>query len=88
LAISAGSLLVLDEAATVAPDLTRDAGKSGWSRSLYALRRGTEFLFGHLEQEGERFAIHSNQDGNGSLSALEDAEVSEARRVVGIAMPV
>jgi hypothetical protein len=85
--ISAGSLLLLGEA-TEAPDPVDYSRKLGWSRPLYALHRGTEFVFGHLDREGDHFALRSHRGGYESPMLLENDEHRELRPVHGIAVPV
>jgi len=81
-----GSLLLLEQIPSV-PDTRRERAKSGWSRPIYVLRRGLEVVCGHLEREGNDYALLSgtNDDVKASFRAEDLSRVS---RVAGVAVPV
>ena len=85
--LSPGSLLVLDELSGV-PDVEREAKKTGWSRPLYALRRGREILCGHLDKDSDHFAFLSNSPGSGPPVLFGPEELGQLSRVAGVAVPV
>ena len=85
--ISAGSWMLLkplDEP----PAPSRDHEKSGWSRPLYVLRRGMEFLTGHLEQDGAGYALLSKREGIARRVRLAFDQVHSLHAVTGVAVPV
>jgi hypothetical protein len=84
--LSPGSWILLEERApSFDPD--RDKGKRGWSRPLYALRRGLELFVGHLDRDGDTYALIT---GNMQKvrNPLVAEELGELRRVCGAAVPV
>jgi hypothetical protein len=85
--ISPGSLMLLEKV-TESHDIRSDAKKAGWGRSLYALRRGTEFFFGHLEKDGNQYVLLSNIHGSFSPIKFRQDELVGLRRVSGVAVPV
>ncbi|WP_263353400.1 hypothetical protein [Acidicapsa acidisoli] len=85
--LSPGSLMVLDELSGI-PDLEKEAKKTGWSRSLYALRRGADFLCGHLDKDGNQFALLSNPPSGGPPVLFGAEEFIQLSRVAGVAVPV
>lgn len=85
--IGPGSWMLLEKFPTI-PDVRSDARKSGWSRSIYALRRGLETLLGHLEQNGNQFALLSDGSGSAVKAVLRVEEVPELNRVAAVAVPV
>jgi hypothetical protein len=84
--IVSGSLLLLEEFAE--PSSLSGSTKTGWSRPLHALRRGTELALGYLNREGNQFVIDSSQPTSLSLSNVSGDEIRELRLVSGIAVPV
>lgn len=85
--IGPGSWMLLEKLPAI-PDVRCEVRKSGWSRPIYAIRRGLETLLGHLEREGNQYALLSNTSGNGVRAALRIDELSELNRVAGVAVPV
>lgn len=82
----AGSFLLLeDRPSTIAPD--SDRAKSGWSRPLYVLRRGLEIVCGHLERDGNDYALISGVPTR-VRTAFHARDLAHLSRVTGIAMPV
>lgn len=86
-AISPGSILLLG-AIPGTPDTRSDAKKTGWSRPIYALRRGAEILCGHLEQDGDQYALLSNIHGGGPPVRFRRDDLPHLSRVCGVAVPV
>jgi hypothetical protein len=70
------------------PDVENDAHKSGWSRPIYALRNGLEILLGHLEREGNQFALLSGDAQGRMNAAFRLNEFSLLSRVAGVAVPI
>ena len=85
--LSPGSLMVLDKVSEI-PDLESEAKKSGWSRPLYALRRGAKILCGHLDKDGNQFALLSNSPGTEPPVLFGPEELVQLSRVAGVAVPV
>jgi hypothetical protein len=81
-----GSLLVLGEIPSI-PEAGSDRTKSGWSRTIYVLRRGLDIICGYLERDGNQYALISDSDsGVDALFGAED--LAQLSRVVGVAVPV
>jgi hypothetical protein len=57
-----GSLLLLEESPSM-PDPHSDRMKSGWSRPIYVLRRGLDFICGYLDKNGSHYAVLSAANG-------------------------
>jgi hypothetical protein len=85
--LSSGSLLVLDRTPAT-PDLRFDSSKTGWHRPIYALRRGTDFLCGYLNREGDRFGLVTQATGSLLSFALGEQDLARLRLVLGVAVPV
>lgn len=85
--ISPGSLMLLDKILET-PDPRSDARKTGWCRPIYALRRGAEILCGHVEQDGDQYALLSNIHGRALPVRFRRDEVHQLSRVSGVAVPV
>ena len=81
--LSTGTLLVLDKVQE-SPHDPPDAKKWGWARSLYALRRGTEFFCGHLDRVGDQFALFEDASTSEVPIRLGQDELGQLRRVVGV----
>ena len=84
--IVSGSLLLLKEFAE--PGSVSDNTKTGWSRPLHALRRGTELVLGYLNRDGNQFVIDSSQPSGLPSSSVSGDELRNLRLVSGIAVPV
>jgi hypothetical protein len=85
--ISPGSLMLLEKVPR-SHDPRSEARKAGWGRSIYTLRRGAEFLLGHLERDGNQYALLSNTHGSVSPIKFRHDELVELSRVSGVAVPV
>jgi hypothetical protein len=83
--IGPGTWMLLEKAPVI-PDARSERRKSGWSRPIYAFRRGVEILLGHLEREGNQYALLSN--ALGGVTTLRADELPQLTRVAGIAVPV
>jgi hypothetical protein len=81
--LNAGSLLAL-EAIKEMPTPERQATKTGWDRPLYALRRGANIFFGHLDSNADQFALLSDKP---RVSFGRD-EFAQLSRVSGVAVPL
>jgi hypothetical protein len=77
----------LEELASI-PDTRSDASKHGWSRPLYALGRGLETFFGHLERDGSSFALLNHSDLESTKVGFHQSELPNLRRVCGLIVPV
>lgn len=85
--LSAGTLIVLDKRQESA-NPSFDLKKFGWTRSLYALRRGTEFFCGHLDRVGDHFALFGDVASSEAPIRVGHDELRELRRVVGVSVPL
>jgi hypothetical protein len=85
--IRPGSWMLLDEISSI-PDTRSDASKHGWSRPLYALGRGFEMFFGHLERDGSSFALLTQSDLTPTKVVFHRSELPNLRRVCGVIVPV
>ncbi len=83
--VGPGSWLML-EPCSGHVEAQHDSTRRGWSRPMYALRRGVEILFGHLETEGDGFRFLSVQLPEHKTS-LRVNEFRNLRRIVGIVAP-
>jgi hypothetical protein len=83
--LSQGSLMVIDNLSGP-PDLSSDARKTGWSRPIYALRRGVEFFLGHLDRDGSQFTLQI--PGSGSTLTFAEQEFKQLSHISGVAVPV
>jgi hypothetical protein len=84
--IGPGSLLFLNESPSI-PDLQSDRAKSGWSRPIYVLRRGLEFICGYLDRDGDQYALLAGVNGK-IKGSFRTEDLAQLRRVSGIAVPV
>jgi hypothetical protein len=81
-----GSLLLLEESMSM-PDPHSDRMKSGWSRPIYVLRRGLEFICGYLDKNGSQYAVLSAANG-GVKASFRAEDLGHLSRVSGVAVPV
>ena len=81
-----GSLLLLEESTSM-PDPQSDRMKSGWSRPIYVLRRGLEFICGYLDKSGSQYAVLSAANG-GVKASFRAEDLGNLSRVSGVAVPV
>jgi hypothetical protein len=86
-ALSRGSLMVLEKVWGI-PDTRSDAKKAGWSRPLYALRRGREIFCGYLEKDGDQFALLGEALRAGETITFRRDEFAQLSRVGAVAVPV
>jgi hypothetical protein len=86
-AISPGTIMLLDTIAGT-PDTRSDAKKTGWSRPIYALRRGVEIVCGHLEEDGDQYALLSSSPGSELPVRFRRDALHQLSRVCGVAVPV
>lgn len=84
-ALGPGSMLLLEESPSL-PDFD-DRTVSGWSRPIYALRRGFAFICGYLESNGGQYAILSGSRGKIKASFHRE-DLAHLSRVIGAAVPV
>jgi hypothetical protein len=85
--IRPGSWMLLEELGSI-PDTRNDANKHGWSRPLYALGRGLETFFGHLERDGSSFALLNHRNLEPTKVVFHLSELPNLRRVCGVIVPV
>lgn len=85
--ITAGSWMLLEKTSEI-PDLRAERGRTGWSRSIYALQRGVEVICGYLERDGERYALMSAPYGRTARVTFQKEDLLKLRRVAGVAVPV
>jgi len=85
--LAPGSWLLLEKLVMI-PDTRSDRGKRGWSRPIYAVRRGVEILCGYLERDGNQFSlVAGDHEGRSKLTLLPD-DLENVGRVTGVAVPV
>lgn len=85
--IRSGSWMLLEDLLTV-PDIRSDASKRGWSRPLYVFAKGLDMFFGHLEREGDNFALLKNPNSQSTQFVFSQSELPNLRRVCGVIAPV
>lgn len=85
--IGPGSWMLLEKVSTI-PDTRSDRSKTGWSRPIYVLRRGLEVFCGHLEREGNQYALLWNNGGNRLNATFGTEELDQVSLVSGVAVPV
>jgi hypothetical protein len=85
--ISPGSLILLEEVPH-AVELQSDMTKTGWSRQVYALRRGTDLLCGYLDRSENRYVLLPGCKGFGEAIAIHQDELEQINYVCGAAIPV
>jgi hypothetical protein len=85
--ISPGSVLLLERVPGT-PDLRSEVRKTGWGRSIYALRRGAELFLGHLERDGNRYTLFSDPSESDSPITFRRDELPKLSRVASIVVPV
>ncbi|MEG9437794.1 hypothetical protein JAO29_16725 [Edaphobacter sp. HDX4] len=85
--IRPGSLLLIENVSGI-PELQTQTRKTGWSRPIYALRRGAEIFCGYLQREGNRYALRPKSDGDSQAITFSQNELSQLHLVSGVAVPV
>ena len=85
--IRPGSWVLTGELPAI-PDLGSDAGKRGWSRPIYLLRRGPENLLGYLDRDGDRFALLDGHGAKDIKTTFDPSELPLLRYVCGVLIPV
>lgn len=85
--LAAGSLMLLEDLPGT-PDTRSDGKKTGWCRPIYALRRGAQIVCGHLEQDGDQYALLSSVHGSELPVRFRRDEFHQLSRVCGVAVPV
>jgi hypothetical protein len=85
--ISPGSLILLEEIPGM-PTTKTEATKTGWSRRVYALRRGSDLLCGYLDQNDNRYVLVAGAHGSGDAISVHHDELSHLKYVAGVAVPV
>jgi hypothetical protein len=85
--ISPGSLVLLEDVSR-AVELQDDVTKTGWSRQLFALRRGTDLLCGYLERNEDRYMFLAGGKGLGEAISVHQDELEQIHYVSGVAIPV
>jgi hypothetical protein len=85
---TAGSLLLLDDV-SFSPEHYRDEPRgTGWSRPIYALRRGAEVICGYLGVDQDRYVLTKDPRGQELAAVAHRTEAHQLSRVCGIAVPV
>ena len=85
--IAAGSWVLLETLPTI-PDISNDRRKAGWSRPIYAFRRGLDVFLGFLEKEGNQFALLSGTYGDEVKTSFRADDLASLSRIAGVAVPV
>jgi hypothetical protein len=81
-----GSLLLLEKLSSL-PDWQIERTKSGWSRPIYVLQKGFDFLCGYVERNGSDYAVLSDAHG-GIKASFRSEDLANLNRVAGVAVPV
>lgn len=85
-ALAPGSMLLLEEASVESKPMKENHDPEyGWSRPLYALRRGADIVCGYLRSESGRFHLLT---GTESEQILTETEEDRLYRVAGAVVPV
>jgi hypothetical protein len=84
--ISPGSLILLEEIHGV-HEIQSDTTKTGWSRRVYALRRGTDLLCGYLDRNENQYVLLGTHGAGEALSVHHD-ELHLLSHISGVAVPV
>jgi hypothetical protein len=82
-----GSLLFLNQVAAV-PDPNSEMTKTAWSRPIYVFRRGAEIFCGHLQRDGNRYALLWKNKEEVNSVRFSRNELSGLHMVRGIAVPL
>jgi hypothetical protein len=85
--LSTGTLALLEKVSEP-PDTQSDARKVGWSRPMYALRRGTKIFCGYLKRDDNLFALFTDTQKKEPEITFFSDELPQLSRVSGIAVPV
>lgn len=85
--ISPGSLVLLEQIPRV-PEIQNDSLKTGWSRRVYALRRGADLLCGYLDRNDNRYILLSGAQGAGEAISVHPDELGQLSYIAGVAVPV
>ncbi len=85
-AIAPGSLLLVEDRHGDA-GLNLASSTSGWARPLYAIRQGVKHILGHLNKDGDQYALLSSRGGEAKIVFRKD-EMASLRRVTGVAVPI
>jgi hypothetical protein len=85
--ISPGSLILLKDVVG-APEIQSDAAKTGWSRRVYALRRGADVLCGYLDRNNDRYVLLAGSQGAGEAMPVHHDELQRLSQISGVAVPV
>jgi hypothetical protein len=85
--ISPGSLILLEEISGVS-EIQHDTTKTGWSRRVYALRRGADLLCGYLDRSDDRYVLLAGAHGAGEAISVHQDELRQLSCITGVAVPV
>jgi hypothetical protein len=85
--ISPGSLILLDEILGV-PEIESDRTKTGWSRRVYALRRGPDLLCGYLDRNENHYVLLAGAHSAGEAISVHQDDLHQLSYVSGVAIPV
>jgi hypothetical protein len=86
--IQPGSILFLEGTSLTHDAVTDDAQRTGWNRSIYALRKGAEVVCGYLRQDHAGYTLSDTPHGATRSVTLGINEIGLLTRVGGIAVPV
>jgi hypothetical protein len=85
--ISPGSLILLEEIPGV-PEIESDTTRTGWSRRVFALRRGAGLLCGYLDRSDDHYTLLPGSHGTGEAIPVRQDDLHQLSYVSGIAVPV
>ncbi|NYF51633.1 hypothetical protein [Tunturiibacter gelidoferens] len=85
--ISPGSLILLEEIPGI-PEIESDTTKTGWSRRVYALRKGADLRCGYLDRNDNQYVLLAGAHGAGEAISVHQDELSQLSYIIGVAVPV
>ncbi|WP_353071732.1 hypothetical protein [Tunturiibacter gelidiferens] len=85
--ISPGSLILLEEIPGL-PEIESETTKTGWSRRVYALRRGADLLCGYLDRNDNQYVLLAGVHGIGEVISVHQDDLHQLSYVSGVAVPV
>jgi hypothetical protein len=85
--ISPGSLILLEKILS-APEIQSDTPRPGWSRRVYALRRGPDLLCGYMDRSDDRYVLLSGAQSTEEAISVHHDELNQLSYLSGVAIPV
>jgi hypothetical protein len=85
--ISPGSLVLLENIPGVR-EIQTNTTKTGWSRRVYALRRGENLLCGYLDRNDDRYILLAGAGSAGEVISVRQDELDQLSYISGVAVPL